>query len=159
MRKWHLLKVLKMRKWHLDEYLFRVHFLEFQNSRIITIAHKCNKKKTLLYEQILHLSHCIFFKPSRPMVINVSFCHFRSRNCGFVFGHDFLKNLVEVRKWIKYMGKLFFTQNDFPFKSYDKKRVFCKEWAASFPAKHKGKKKFFSNLCGQLLRNFLHMFS
>jgi hypothetical protein len=29
-------------------------------------------------------------------VINVSFYHFRSCKCGFVFGLDFLKLLVEV---------------------------------------------------------------
>jgi hypothetical protein len=31
---------------------------------------------------------------------------------------------------------------------------FCEEWAASFPAGHKGKKHFFPNLCGQLLGTF-----
>jgi hypothetical protein len=31
---------------------------------------------------------------------------------------------------------------------------FCKEWAASFLAGHKGENLFFPNPCGQLLRNF-----
>jgi hypothetical protein len=57
-------------------------------------------------------------------VTNVSFYHFRSCNCGFVFGHDFLKILKEVGEWIKYMGKQILPKMDFPFKSYDKKLVF-----------------------------------
>ena len=36
---------------------------------------------------------------------------------------------------------------------------FCKEWVASFFARHKGRKNFYLDLCGQLLWNFLHMFS
>jgi hypothetical protein len=79
-------------------------------------------------------------------VTNVSFYHFRSSNCGFVFGHDFLKILVEVGKWIKYMEFFYLSKIDFPFKSYDKKLVFCEEWAASFLVGHKGKKLFFPNL-------------
>jgi hypothetical protein len=43
---------------------------------------------------------------------------------GFVFGHDFLKILVEVGKWLKSMKKQFLPKTDFPFKSYDKKIVF-----------------------------------
>jgi hypothetical protein len=73
------------------------------------------------------------------------------------FGHDFLKILVEVGK---YMGKQFLSKMDFPFKSYDKKLVFfCEEWAASFLTGHKGKEHFFPDPCGQLLQNFLPMFS
>jgi hypothetical protein len=60
---------------------------------------------------------------------------------------------------MKYMGKQVLPKTNFPFKSYDKKHVFCKEWASSFLARHKGKKLFFPNPCGQLLQNFLHMFS
>jgi hypothetical protein len=57
------------------------------------------------------------------------------------------------------MGKQFLPKTDFPSKTYDKKLDFCEEWATSFPAGHKGKKLLFLNLCGQLLQNFLHMFS
>jgi hypothetical protein len=57
-------------------------------------------------------------------VTNVSFYHFWSCNCGFVFSHDFLKILMEVEKRIKYMGKQFLSKMDFPFKSYDKNFVF-----------------------------------
>jgi hypothetical protein len=34
--------------------------------------------------------------PEGPTVTNVSFYHFQSCNCGFVFCHDFLKILMEV---------------------------------------------------------------
>jgi hypothetical protein len=57
-------------------------------------------------------------------VTNVSFYHFRSCNCGFGFGHDFLKILVEVGEWIKYTGKHIWLKTDFPFKSYDKNLFF-----------------------------------
>jgi hypothetical protein len=63
------------------------------------------------------------------------------------------------RTTVKYMGKQFLSKTDFLFKSYDKKLVFCEEWAASFPTGHEGKKLFFPNPCSQLLQNFLHMFS
>jgi hypothetical protein len=46
----------------------------------------------------------------------------------------------------KVHGKQFLPKTDFPFKSYDKKLVFCEEWAASFLVGHKGKKLFFPNL-------------
>jgi hypothetical protein len=88
-------------------------------------------------------------------------CHFTTFNhaIGFVFGHDYLKLLVEVGKWIKYMGKQFLPKTDFPFKSYDKKLVFLQRMDSFFPYWVQGEKLFFSNPCGQLLQNFLHMFS
>jgi hypothetical protein len=78
------------------------------------------------------------------MVTNVSFYHFYSCNCGFVFGHDFLKVLLEVGKWIKYMEKQFLPKTDFPFKSYDKKLVFLQRMGNFFPCWAQGKKAFLS---------------
>jgi hypothetical protein len=65
-------------------------------------------------------------------VTNVSFDHFRSCNCGFVFGHDFLKILVEVGIQIKYLKKQFLLKMDFPFQSYDKKLVFLQRMGSFF---------------------------
>jgi hypothetical protein len=93
------------------------------------------------------------------MVTNVSFYQFRSCNCGFVFGHDFLKILVEVEEWIKYMEKQILPKTDFPFKSYDKKLVFLQRMGSFFSYRAQGKKNFFSNPCSQLLQNFFHIFS
>jgi hypothetical protein len=124
------------------------------------------KQHISLCQQVLHGPWSIgyislysnkFYK-NEPWV-SPCYIHFRSCNCGFVFCHDFLKILVEVGEWIKYMEKQILPKTDFPFKSYNKKLVFCEEWAASFLTRHKGKKLFFPNPCGQLLRNFLHMFS
>jgi hypothetical protein len=60
----------------------------------------------------------------------------------------------------KVCGKFFFNpKRTFHSKVMKRNLFFCEEWVASFFAGHKGKKLFFHNLCGQLLRNFLHMFS
>jgi hypothetical protein len=75
-----------------------------------------------------------------------------------VFGHDFLKFLVEVEKLIKYMEFIFLPKTDFPFKSYDKKLDFLQRMGNFYPCQTQGKKRFFPNPCGQLLQNFLHMF-
>jgi hypothetical protein len=55
------------------------------------------------------------------------------------------------------MGKQIYPKMDFPFKSYDKKLVFLQRMGSFFPCRAQGKKKFFPNPCGQLLRNFLHI--
>jgi hypothetical protein len=60
----------------------------------------------------------------------------------------------------KVHGKTIFTQNKLSIqKLWQETCFFGEEWAASFPAGYKGKKHFFPNLWGQLLQNFLHMFS
>jgi hypothetical protein len=69
------------------------------------------------------------------METNVSFYHFRSCNCGFVFCHDFLKILVEVGEWTKYMEKQILPKTNFPFKSYDKKLVFLQRRGSFFPCR------------------------
>jgi hypothetical protein len=54
-------------------------------------------------------------------------------------------------------GKTIFTQNrlSIPFKKLD----FLRRMGSFFPVGHKGKKLLFPNPCGQLLQNFLCMFS
>jgi hypothetical protein len=53
-----------------------------------------------------------------------------------------------------------FTQNGLSNqKVMTRNLFFCKEWVASFPIGHKGKKLFFLNPRGQLLQKNLHMFS
>jgi hypothetical protein len=53
----------------------------------------------------------------------------------------------------KVHGKTIFTQNKLSIQK-TRNLFFCKESVASFPARHKGKKLLFPNLCGQLLQNF-----
>jgi hypothetical protein len=57
----------------------------------------------------------------------------------------FFENLSGGGEMNKVHYKQFLPKTDFPFKSYDKKLVFSKKWAASFPTRHKGKKLFFPN--------------
>jgi hypothetical protein len=54
------------------------------------------------------------------------------------------------------MGKQDLPKTDVPFKSYDKKLVFCKEWVASFLAGYKGKKTFLSQ---SVLSTFAKLFA
>jgi hypothetical protein len=51
-----------------------------------------NNSNNLVYlknYEIKQYFQILIFNPLRPTVTNVSFYHFRSCNCGFVFGHDF----------------------------------------------------------------------
>jgi hypothetical protein len=58
------------------------------------------------------------------------------------------------------MGKSFLPKTDFPFKSYDKKlEFFVKNEQLLTMSGTREKNFIFSNPCGQLLQNFLHMFS
>jgi hypothetical protein len=92
-------------------------------------------------DTIFLLGQDVLLNPLRPTVTNVSFYHFRSCSCSFVFGHDFLKILVEVGKWITYMGKLFLPKTDFQFHS--RNLIFCEEWAAFFPLDTREKNFYF----------------
>jgi hypothetical protein len=58
----------------------------------------------------------------------------------------------------KIYGKTIFTKQTFHSKVMTRNLCFCEEWTASFRARHKGKKLFFSNQCSELLQNSLHMF-
>jgi hypothetical protein len=88
-------------------------------------------------------------------------CHFTT------FGHAIValffvmifKFLLEVGKWIKYIGKQCLLKMDFPFKSYDKKFIYLQRMDSFFPYWVQWKNLFFPNPCAQLLQNFLHMFS
>jgi hypothetical protein len=75
-------------------------------------------------------------------VTNVSFYHFQSCNCGFVFGHDFFKNFSGGGGMNKVYGKQILPKMDFPFKSYDKKLVFLQRMGSFFPCRAQGKKYF-----------------
>jgi hypothetical protein len=56
------------------------------------------------------------------------------------------------------MGIQFLSKTNFPFKIYDKKLVFCEEWAASFLAMHKGKKPFlFQSVRSSFAKLFAHV--
>jgi hypothetical protein len=60
----------------------------------------------------------------------------------------------------KVHGKtIFYPKLTFISKVMTRNLFFCKEWAAFFSIGHKGKNLFFLNPCGELLLNFLYMFS
>jgi hypothetical protein len=86
-------------------------------------------------------------------MINVSFYHFLSCNCGFVFCHEFFEKFDGGGEINKVHAKTIKKnpKRTFHSKVMTRNLFFCKEWEASFPTRHKGEKPFFPNPCCQFL--------